>query len=596
MTLQKKISAVIAPFMYWVILVYLGYLLLMLLSFRVFTYADLIAWFTDQYPDAYLINEYGNRYLTFTHYTLVQHAAPVIIIIGLLLVLFFLWKNKRIIETLNKLVSDLSWVAEIIGKAFSNLSTIQKAILSTCFISLIAIKIYLFINVPYYADEAFNFVYFVDKGFLHTTLYSNNHILYNLISVLWWKSGMGTVISSRLTSMLSALFIHVLLYAIARHYFNFKTAVFILVLTGITFWFNIHSILGTTYTLLTFFTLLSVVSLFHYFESSDHGYYLFILSCSLGFYCSKLFVIPFLSFILLWVGVIIHRGLQQQRIINIIKSTGLVLFFSGLLYLPMFLWSGGNALFMSDMAAHDFISGLPILFESFSVMTDVNSKSYLAILGLLGLSIFLFRIADDRLKMIIALNTATFISLLLFIVVTHVYPPERAVVYTNIFFYGMLAAILATAIPQLVTGGRQAVVVSLIIISLKAWGSIYMLKHGWQNTFGSMQDNNFYQRLNLVTNCIMTYNPQLIFSERQDGYLNFYLRLAAIREGKHLNFTYDHDKMSKADVNILQDNSTPPSDRYIRLMEEEFGTIFLNNDEGRAFVSDCIDSNDLYHR
>jgi Dolichyl-phosphate-mannose-protein mannosyltransferase len=569
-------------------MVYSAYLLLMLLCFRVFSYADLIGWFTSQYPDAYLIDEYSTRYLTFTHFTRVQHAAPFMITTGLLLVIFSLWKKKRLIGILNKLVSDLSWVAKVIGKALSNLSTIEKGLLATCFISLIAIKIYLFINVPYSVDEAFNFVYFVDKGFLHTTLYSNNHILYNLISVLWWKTGMGTILSSRLTSMLTALLIHILLFAMAKHYFNFKTAVFILMVTGITFWFNIYSILGTTYTLLTFFTLLGAVCLFHFFESNDRGYYLFILSCCLGFYCSKLFIIPFLSFILLWVGVIIYRGQQPQRIIDMIKSIFAVLFFSGLLYLPMFLWSGANVLFMSDVATHDFISDLPILFESLSVMTDVNSKSYLPISGLLILCAFLPRMADDRVKIVIALNTATVISLLLFVVVTHVYPPARAVVYSNVLFYFMLGTIVATAIPQLVTTGRQVAVVSFMIISLKAWGSMYMLQHSWQNTSGSMQDKTFYQRLNLLTNCIMAYKPQLIFADRQDGYVNIYLSLAAIRQRKHLNFTYDRSNMLKADVNILQDSSTLPGDRYVRLKEDEFGTIFLNNEQGRAFVNDCL--------
>ena len=574
--------------MYWVILVYLVYLLLMLLSFMVFTYPDLTGWFTDQFPDAYLINEYGSRYLTIAHYTFVQYAAPVLIMPGLLLLVLFVWKSNRVIRILNKLVSDLLWVGEITGNAFANLSAVQKGILATCFNSLIAIKIYLFITIPYHVDEAFNFVYFIDKGFIHTTLYSNNHTLYNLISVLWWKSGMGPVISSRLTSMLSALLIHILLYSVARHYFNFRTAVFILVLTGITFWFNIYSILGTTYTLLTLFTLLSIVSLFHYFDSNDRGYYLFILSCSLGFYCSKLFVIPFLSFILLWVGVIIHRRLQQQGMINILKAAGLVLFFSGLLYLPMFLWSGPNAFFVSQAAPHEFVSKLPILLESFSVMTDINSKSYLVISGLFLLSIFVFRFPDDKLKIIIALNAATIISLLLFSGITHFYPPSRATVYTNILFYSMIAVLLSAAIPHLFGRSQHVIAIWVILISVKALGSMYILKHGWQNTFGSMQDNSFYQRLDVLTNCIMTYEPQLIFTDRQDSYLNFYLRLAAIREGKHLNFAYDQANMLKADVNILHDTTTLFADRYICLKEGEFGTIYLKRDEGRVFVSDCL--------
>lgn len=578
MTLNRKEIAIALQVLYWTMLLYLLCLMLMIFSFRVFAYENLLEWCTNQNPDGYLINEYGLRYFTMAHYLTVQKSAPLLIILLFVLIIILIWKRSVVIEQMRKLIIDVSFIWKIVVGAFSDLSSGQKWILAFCYSFLIAIKIYLFVILPYYVDEVFNFVYFAEKGFLNTILFSNNHVLYNLTTALWWKMGMTPIISSRLTSMIAGFLIHIFLYAISRHYFNFRTAVFVLVFTGITFWGNVFSVEGTAYMLMSLCCVISLIALLKFMEDYRCGYYLFILSSILGFYCSKLFVIPFLSFLLLWAGVSIYQGMNRRMVITFFKSVLVVVLVSGLLYLPMLLCSGSEVFFLTTMQRHDFVRESPMLFEILSVMTEVNSKSYLLILGSFILSIIFFRKIESKLKVLIALNISLIISLLLFILVFRIYPPARIFIYTNILFSGMLAVAIFMVIAQLKI--RQQIITGLFIVLLKGWSSLYIWNYGWQNVFGSMQDTNFYQRLYALTNCIMMHKPKLIFMDRQDTFLNFYLTLNAIEKDKRLNFAFDPYKKEMADIHIVQDSVSSTK-------ENDFGIVLFKDSEGFVMPMNC---------
>jgi len=541
-----------------------------------FSYSNLLSWFTTQYPDAYLVSDYSIRYFTLAHYACIRQAAPFLILLLLSAVIVLLLKRRGIAVFFSRLISDSGTVIRIVKESFFDLSFVQRAVLAISFIFLLAIKIYLFIALPYQVDEVFNFVFFIDKGPLHISIFSNNHVLYNLIASFWWKWTGDPVLASRLTSILSGMLIHVLLYAVVKYFFDFGSALFVLLFTGLTFWTTIYSVEGYSYTLMALCWLISVISLLLHFKDHSRGYGLYILSCVLGFYCSKLFIIPFMSTVMVWVIVGLYQG-QKGRMVTIIATTLLVLFLSALLYLPMLLWSGANAFFGIDSVRHDFILKSPILLEIFSVMTEVNSKSYLLLAGVLLLSVICFRRANEKLKILIVLNISTLFTLVLFILITHVYPPSRAFIYTTILFYTLLAVAIASFAPVAVmVKSRSSAVVAILLLVMKVWSSMYLFNNGWQKTNGSLQDNYFYERLTKQTNCILIHHPRFIFTDRQDEYLNFYLRLAAIREGIDLTFTCNPGDMLKCDLAILHD--TPLNNaHYVRSgKEDEFGVIYLH--------------------
>ncbi len=116
----------------------------------------------------------------------------------------------------------------------------------------------------------------------------------------------------------------------------------------------------------------------------------------------------------------------------------------------MVLWSGIDAFFVTSISPHEFVKGIPSLIEIFSVMTEVNSKSYLltgAVLFSGGL--IFFRKIDERLKVFIVLNITTIFSIILFILIFHVYPPSRVFIYTNTIFYILLSVALLTLVGKM---------------------------------------------------------------------------------------------------------------------------------------------------
>lgn len=552
----------------------------MLISMFVVSHSSLISWFVTQYPDAYLVGDYSTLYFTVSHYTHVRLVVPFLIFLLLLAVFVFILKRKRIEFFFGDLISDSGTLVRIVKNSFTHLSFTHKIILIACFISLLAVKVYLFATLPYQVDEVFNFVFFIDKGPMHISTYSNNHVLYNIIAFFWWELVGDPLLASRITSILSGMLIHTLVYGVAKYFYDFKAALFVLLFTGLTFWTNVYSVEGYSYTLMTLCHLISIISLFLHFKDQYRGYALYIFSCVLGFYCSKLFIIPFMSTVLAWVFVEIYQG-QRRGFITIIRATLSVLFLSALLYLPMVLWSGIDAFFVTSISPHEFVRGVPSLIEIFSVMTEVNSKSYL-LTGAVLLSggLVFFRKIDERLKVFIVLNITTIFSIILFILIFHVYPPSRAFIYTNTIFYILLSVALFTIVgkmPNFRPLYFKLMIITLVLI--KAWGTLYISKNGWQNSPGSLQDHYFYERLTARVKGILVYQPKIIFTDRQDEYLNFYLRLAAIREGKKLIFSYDLADLSKCDVAILHD-TIMTSECHV-LIEEgrgEFGRIYLHKD------------------
>jgi len=555
---------------------YFLYLVVTVIAMVAVGYSGLVSWFVTRYPDAYLVGDYGRLYFTVSHYTHVRLVAPWLIFFLLLAVVVFILKRKRIELFFGDLLRDCGTLVRIVKSSFANLPFTYTIMLIGCFVLLLAVKVYLFFTLPYQVDEVFNFVFFIEKGPLHASTYSNNHVLYNIIAFFWWKLAGDPLLASRVTGILSGMLIHTLVYSVVRYFYNVKAALFALLFTGLTFWTNVYSLEGYSYILMTLCHVISIISLLHYFKDQHRGYALYIVSCVLGFYCSKLFIMPFMSTVLAWVFMTLYQG--QRGFITVIRVALSVLSLSALLYLSMVLWSGVDAFFVASILPQKLVRGIPSLIEIFSVMTEINSKSYLVIVTLLlsGGLVF-FSAIDERLKFFIVLNITTVLSIILFILLFHVYPPSRIFIYTNTVFY-ILFSVALFAIVDKITGFRPLYfkLVVVVLVLIKTWGALYISTHGWQNSPGSLQDDSFYDRLAARAEDILEHQPTVVFTDRQDEYLNFYLRLAAIREGKKLIFSYNRADLSKCDVAILHD-TVMTSERYVLVEggKGEFGRIYL---------------------
>lgn len=180
--------------LYGLIVAYIIYLTGMVISFAVCDYSTLINWFLNRYPEAYRIDEYHSLYFTLEHHTTVQHISPVLLVVLLAALALLIARRKQIDHILLSLLEDCCALFMNIRNACTHLSRKEILILSASFLLILTIRVYLLFELPYHVDEVFNFIYFTHNGFLHTTLFINNHVLYNLISVTAWKLGADPVL------------------------------------------------------------------------------------------------------------------------------------------------------------------------------------------------------------------------------------------------------------------------------------------------------------------------------------------------------------------------------------------------------------------
>ncbi|MEO8471199.1 MAG: hypothetical protein ABI477_03365 [Chryseolinea sp.] len=578
-TRQPSMKSVLARIIYWLSIVYLLYLMGTLACVLVFDHEALVSWYTKHYPNAYSINDYATRYFTSSHYDTVYRWAP-FLMLALSSILLWLFINMKAVHSgIGRLWSEGGEMIKVISDSLSNLSARQRALLISAIALLLMIKVYLLATLPYQIDEAFNFIYFVHQGPIHVTTFSNNHVLYNLITTVWWRLIPEPIIASRITSVFSGLFINILIYAITRSFYDYRAALFMMMVTGLTFWTNVFSAQGYSYMLMTLFWLISVTALFLSRAKQRGGHALCIACFVLGFYCTKLFVIPFASIIIFWIILTIHQRETITKLVVI--RIGVTIFatsvLSTLLYLPMWVWSGSDALFAIDIANHDLLSKAPILLESFSMTAEVNSRSYFIIGSCVLLGLICFKRLNSKLQMLLILNLATFIALFVFIMIRHVYPPARSLIFMNILFYATVSAVAVDFLLRFSSRAMATNSILLVLTLTKVFGSISIFNSGWQKMPQSFQDTAFYRKLDGYVSCIMKYKPSTVCNLECDHYLDTYLKLAAVKQKKHIVVNCAAALTSGCDVVIVND-SPVQSDHYTQIINsDEFGSVFLNS-------------------
>nr|WP_262899325.1 glycosyltransferase family 39 protein [Dawidia cretensis] len=459
---------------------------------------------------------------------------------------------------------------------------------------MFGIKIVLFLILPFSVDEAFNFVYFADKGLFLTTTFSNNHILYNLFSSAWSKTGLDPLYTCRITSIMAGMVVHFVIFILARHFFSFTVALWTMFLTGVTLWVNVLSTIGTTYMLMTCCWLIGMAALIRIIRSRGNaGQYLFIFISTIGMYASKIFIIPLGGLVLTWICFEIKFGTIKKNTLKIILVTATIATLTLLLYLPMYLWSGGEAVFATHLVLHSFPEHFPLLLETMSIATDVNSKTYIVLVLYLLVGILFYKRASNNLKFLFTVAAANIFALAIFILAVHVYPPGRALIYLNIIFFGLLALGISEFIPKLIQKEHEVNIFYSVALAAKILGSIYIFHYGWQTRLiGDIQDHAFYKRLDQIADCIVSTQPKAVYEDRQDRFLSFYTRLAAIRRSVPLVFEYSQAQADSCDVCIFYEHPPHVLEGHLQVCASDFGDIYLKRNRIPTIDSSCFQTDD----
>lgn len=551
-------------------LIYLSYLAALLVSFYVFGHHDFVAFFQSHYPNTYRADEFGERYFTIRHFQFVRQLAPFVGLVIASLIVLMIWKRRSAWQWIDNVLLAILSIKDVVIRSFSEISHNNRILVFCCFIIIIALKVYFFIVLPFYVDEVFNFTYFVKEGVFLTSVYANNHVLTNLVSSIWWKLGMHPEISMRLTSILSSLIFYVVVYSFVKHYFNFKTAILVLILAGASFWLNVYSVESGAYLLMSFWVVLGFISVCWMYEDSNvvKGQALFIVSCVLGFYTSLLFAIPFIALIF-W------RSLFIRDFRNIIISVFTVGLFSLLLYFPMYLWSGAEAAFHSNVERWDLFFMKPVLFGGLSIMTEVNTKSSYFLLILVIPCILFFKRMSPGLQCLFVFLLSVLFSILIFSVIVGVYPPPRALVFSNIIFLVTACVAIVSVVNKFLE--RSFNYAAAFIVVCKVLSTVYLFNFGWQHGKGSLMDNQFYHDLNKLSDSLISHKPSLVFSDERDTFLNFYLDYNSFVSKRKFEVTYDPALLHEADMIIISDEDKTVESTFEQIYKGEFGLILKKN-------------------
>jgi hypothetical protein len=494
---------------------------------------------------------------------------------GFIALMVIFWKD--VLRYVGNFMGDLSAAFNFVSRSWRSLTRKQKSLLTIGLGAMFGIKVVLFLILPFSVDEAFNFVFFADKGFFLTANFSNNHILYNLFSSAWSKTGLDPLYTCRVTSIMTGMVVHFMIFILVRHFFSFTVGLWTMMLTGVTVWVNIFSTIGTTYMLMTCCWLIGVAALIRIIRTQGNaGQYLFIFISTTGMYASKMFIIPFGGLVLTWLYFELKFGRIQKSTLKIILVTATVATLSILLYLPMYLGSGGEAVFVTHLASHSFTTHFPLLLDTMSIATDVNSKTYIIVALCLLVGILVYKRASNNLKFVFTLAAANIFALALFILVVHMYPPSRALIYLNIVFFGLAALGISEFIPRWIQKEHGTKIIYSVALAAKILGSMYIFQYGWQARItGDIQDRAFYKRLDQLADCIVSTQPKSAYEDRQDRFLSFYTRLAAIRRSVPLIFEHNRAQADSCDVCIFYEQPPQVLEGHFHVGSSAFGDIYV---------------------
>jgi hypothetical protein len=201
-------------------------------------------------------------------------------------------------------------------------------------------------STPYSTDEIFSAAYFTEKSAIHTLTYyplPNNHILFNLINIIFYHFIGNSLISGRIISMLCYILTMVLVHRFISKCIVNRT-ISILAIMAISSQFMIVGF-GTQargYAMLMLFSWLAFESLWYFHQSKNPWYRLiYVIASACG-----MIVMP--SYLYLWLGLSLGFLLCNFRSVDTIFSffklnvlvTGLVMIF----YAPTIMFSGWEAL------------------------------------------------------------------------------------------------------------------------------------------------------------------------------------------------------------------------------------------------------------
>lgn len=198
---------------------------------------------------------------------------------------------------------------------------------------------------PAYIDEAFTFVNFTSKGFLHSLCdypEPNNHVFFSLISNIFYYFPFDSTVNLRLPNLLIGASSSIILYLFLKRTFSHKVAIIPHILFTFSYTITFYSVFGRGYMLIIFFTLISIISVYKLSQGYARKYLtLFTISSILGFYSVPIYLYVYASFLLVFIFLFYKKNVSFKQLLI---SNTLVVLAVILLYAPIIYYNGIEAI------------------------------------------------------------------------------------------------------------------------------------------------------------------------------------------------------------------------------------------------------------
>lgn len=453
---------------------------------------------------------------------------------------------------------------------------------------------YLAFSHPILIDEAFSYVFLIDRGTLVTASFypgPNNHIAFLLLCQLADNLGLEPDIVLRFTALAVAFFTLISLYLVLRYWLGFRAAIFAIVIWGFSLWGGYFASHARGYMLQQTAIIFCMSALV--ISEIKWSKHIFIISSIIGFYTIPTFLLPFIPIFLFYFYTQISKKRSAPSVgLDLLKIIGITL----VLYLPVLILSGPELLFANEWVAaekspdfwRDILATLWLSYNDahyFEVWAAV--MMLLAFLGLM-LSCLAFsrqlapiwQLSPAQLRHIGFFLLAVSLLPWLPVLMLQVLPPVRVFGWRNMLELLFLGAFLGKLWEHYKwTIWRVPVLICTLIIPASA---IYHDKY-------SNPTPEIYEELPYVIRPILAHNPSSVFVN--EDIHNVFLRYEAIKMGKSLQVeTIADPAYSKYDIIILKKGEKFPlffeKEKWTVLAENNFVTAFKINGILRDVIKD----------
>lgn len=514
----------------------------------IFSYEEITYQILHFYGKKERLIVFRTSYLTLSKFTFLRYLSVFLLIIFSISISYL--ENKireskvffiRCFEFLKEKKKESIYVIQHLSKE-------EKYLFWIGFIVTILLKIYFWTELPLFVDEAFSFLFFVDKGFLVTSTYypgPNNHILYNLLAnfcALIFENGM---LIMRLPSFLISISLYFIVFILLKKVTSTYISLLSIWVLNSYFLYNYYTVSGRGY-VLYLACFIFVLYSFYQFNNTKKQYYIFIYGVFsvFGLYTIPTFVYPVISCFV--IGIFIFKEKIHWIRAHVFMGIITIVFYS-----PVFLISGIGAItnnsWVKPLSFSVFLNEyFTYLIEVFDSLVEFQKFS---ILVFLIIFIVLFYVKKD--KKAIVYSVLFFVIPLLILLFQQVLPFSRIWIYLLIIQSIWIALLFNHFFKK-----KEMMYAFLILLMLF---SGYKWQKEFKNGFG------VYDEIPTVTNLLLTNNAELVYIE-EDTY-NILTHYAFQQKKKSITVDVNFfDKEKKYDFILLMKNSDKSIDENYHLV------------------------------